>query len=147
MNLYMSNPVIDEYIRKGHEKYAQQMNELEEISLEKKNSDNIHVVFIDNWIHTTNRETIVTTITNLLNTNQGDHFVLVVYGYTIRCIGPILQLDKSIIKLVSKIIQIGYDGTPRYRKDDIKELVQTKSIMNEPCLEFLKSYDSIFYYE
>lgn len=147
MNLYISNPGLDEYIKKGREKYKQRMNELEAISFEKNHSDNIHVIFIDNYRHTTNRENIVEIVINLVNTNQGDHMILVVYGYTIRCLGPILPLDKSIIKLVSKIIQINYDGTPYYRKDDIKELVKTKSIVNEIGLEFLKSYDSIFYYE
>ena len=147
MNLYMSNPIIDEYIRKGREKYEQRMNDLEAISVQKQHSDNIHVVFIDNYRHTTNRETIITTITNLVNKNQGDHVILVLYGEEIRCLSFILPLDKSIIKLVSKIIRINYDSTAYYRKKQIKELVKTKSIMNEPCLEFLKGYSNVFFYE
>ena len=147
MNLIITNPIIDEYIKKGREKYEQRMNDLEEISVQKQHSDNIHVVFIDNYRHTTNRETIITTITNLVNKNHGDHVILVVYGEEIRCLSFILPLDKKIIKLVSKIIRINYDSTAYYRKKLIADLVQTRKIMNEPGLEFLKEYNNVFFYE
>lgn len=147
MNLYISNPVLDNYIAKCREKDKLRENELESISLNKSHSDNIHVILVDNYRHTTNKNTVVTTITNLVNTNEGDHVVIVMYGYTIRCFGHILPLKNPIIKLISKTIHVNFDGKSYYRKDDIHELVQSKAIMNEPELEFLNDYTNIFFYE
>ena len=148
MSYYIENAYLEEVRRQSLKKDEERIKKIESISLEKKDSNNIHAILVDNYRIRNNRKNIIPLITDLLNENRNGHFVIILYADDIRMLVPVLPLNEKTIKLISKVINVtNYDGCSYYRKEDIKELVKTKAIMNVPSLEFLKDYPNVFFYE
>jgi len=133
--------------------YVRSVKELETNNSNLNNSQNIHIVLIDSCEdRIRNRKDILKNkITKLLEelvkTDSNDHLLLVIYGYNIRIVTPVLTINDSIITPISHISYYNYDFWDYVTRKIAFDAIESRSILTNPEFSFLEKYKNILIHE